>query len=101
MAYFTNYERYPVGTAHAMGRVALPYSLKQLGDWLSRGGMALGAPPTVCLQGKQTRAAIVFLGPWAPCMFAPSGTLPATPAPALRSLMGSLPNLPVFHVPTG
>ena len=37
------------GTAHAVGRVALPYSLEQLSDWLARGGMALGAPaPCAC-----------------------------------------------------
>ena len=28
----------------ATGRLALPYCLKQLRGWLSRGGMALGAP---------------------------------------------------------
>ena len=32
------------GAAHVVNRVALPYSLKQLNEWLSRGGMALGAP---------------------------------------------------------
>ena len=31
------------GAAHALSRVALPYSNKQLSEWLSRGGMALGA----------------------------------------------------------
>ena len=37
------------GMADVLGRLALPYSLRQLSGWLSRGGMALGAPPTVCL----------------------------------------------------
>ena len=32
------------GMAHAVGRAALPHSLKQLSAWLARGGMALGAP---------------------------------------------------------
>ena len=32
------------GAARAVDRVALPYSLKQLSEWLSRGGMALSAP---------------------------------------------------------
>ena len=32
--------------APAVGRVALPYSLGQLSDWLARGGMAAGAVPT-------------------------------------------------------
>ena len=45
IAYFTNYKRYPIGKAHAMGRMALPYSLELLGDWLSLGGTALGTPP--------------------------------------------------------
>ena len=34
---------YAKGTLHAVGRVALTYSLGQLSDWLARGGMALGA----------------------------------------------------------
>ena len=33
------------GATRAVERAALPYSLKQLSEWLSRGGMALGAPP--------------------------------------------------------
>ena len=33
------------GTVHAVGRWALPYCLKELRGWLSRGGMALGASP--------------------------------------------------------
>ena len=38
------------GAADAVGRVAVPYSLKQLNGWLSRGGMALGAPRSWCSQ---------------------------------------------------
>ena len=64
------------------GPLALPYSLEQLDDWLSRGGMARGAPLPICLQGNYIRAAIVYLGAWAPCMFAPSGFLAAISAPA-------------------
>ena len=33
------------GAPHAVVRVALPYSLRQLSDWLAHGGMAQGAPP--------------------------------------------------------
>ena len=37
------------GIVLAVGRLALPYCLKELSDWLSRGGMALGAsPPCAC-----------------------------------------------------
>ena len=30
----------------AVGRLALPYSLKHLSGWLASGGLALGAPPS-------------------------------------------------------
>lgn len=37
--------------ASIMARVVLPYALKQLSDWLSSGGMALGAPlPCACTE---------------------------------------------------
>ena len=37
------------GVPNAVGRVTVAYSLKQLSRWLSRGGMALGAPaPCAC-----------------------------------------------------
>lgn len=45
VAYNISCERCPIGTARAMIRVALPYSIKQLSEWLSRGGMSQGAPP--------------------------------------------------------
>ncbi len=32
------------GAVRAVDRVALPYSLKQLSEWLSGGGLAQGAP---------------------------------------------------------
>ena len=35
------------GAPSAVVRVALPYSLKQLSDWLACGGLALGAPAPV------------------------------------------------------
>ena len=33
------------GAQHPVVRAALPYSLKQLSDWLARGGLAQGTPP--------------------------------------------------------
>ena len=37
------------GTVIAVSGMALPYCLKQVSNWLARGGMALGAPaPCAC-----------------------------------------------------
>ena len=50
-AYACSTERWAAKAANAemMRRVALPYSLKQLSEWLARGGVALGAaPPCAC-----------------------------------------------------
>ena len=45
--YCANPERWASAkhTVLAVGRLALPYCVKQLNDWLARGGMALGAHP--------------------------------------------------------
>ena len=41
-----NMERWPAlsSTLNVEARAALPYSLRQLSEWLARGGMAQGAP---------------------------------------------------------
>ena len=55
------------GAAHALSRVALPYSLKRLSEWLSRGGMALGAPCVLLGDGVLIKKLFQML---APCVFA-------------------------------
>ena len=53
MTYCHNPERWAAAksTVLAAGRLALPYCLKELRGWVSRGGMALGAHPPLCLHG--------------------------------------------------
>ena len=50
------------GVASAMDRTVLPYSIKQMRDWLSRGGIALGAP--LCSAHMMMRAWRLFKDAW-------------------------------------
>ena len=53
--------------APAVGRVALPYSLAQLSDWLARGGMAAGAATYLGAYG--VRSCATRAGARAPCLW--------------------------------
>ena len=68
------------GAARAVDRVALPYSLKQLSELLSCGGMTLGAPPLcACVATDGVLHRNAFADAWAQCVYAHTGQVDAIP----------------------
>ena len=70
--------------AHVLSKM-VAYSLRQLSEWLSSGGMALGAPPFhACMISCNCAESAAFAGAWYACMRADSGSA----APALDNAQG-------------